>query len=34
MPFAAYQPPGAFSSDRTGKFLVTPPDEAADPAAS
>ncbi len=25
MPFAAYQPPGAFSSDRTGWFYVTEP---------
>ena len=33
MPFAAYQPPGAFSSDRTGRFFVTPPDGEVDPAA-
>ena len=26
IPFAAYQPPGAFSQDRTGWFYVTPPD--------
>ncbi len=32
MPFAAYQPPGPFSSDRTGRFFVTPPD-ADTPAA-
>lgn len=32
MPFAAYQPPGAFSPDRTGRFFVTPPDPG-DPAA-
>ncbi len=25
IPFAAYQPPGAFSQDRTGLFYVTPP---------
>jgi uncharacterized protein (DUF885 family) len=25
IPFAAYQPPGAFSPDRTGLFYVTPP---------
>jgi uncharacterized protein (DUF885 family) len=25
IPFAAYQPPGAFSEDRTGWFYVTPP---------
>ena len=29
IPFAAYQPPGAFSSDRTGWFYVTQPDSAA-----
>lgn len=29
-PFAAYHPPGAFSSDRTGRFYVTPPDEGGD----
>lgn len=27
-PFAAYQPPGPFSSDSTGWFYVTPPDAA------
>ncbi len=27
IPFAAYQPPGAFSADRTGWFYVTPPDD-------
>ena len=32
IPFAAYQPPGAFSDDRTGWFYVTPPDNDADPA--
>jgi uncharacterized protein (DUF885 family) len=26
MPYAAYQPPGAMSADRTGWFYVTPPD--------
>ena len=31
IPFAAYQPPGAFSEDRTGWFFITPPDENADP---
>jgi hypothetical protein len=25
IPFAAYQPPGAFAADRTGAFYVTPP---------
>jgi uncharacterized protein (DUF885 family) len=34
MPFAAYQPPGAFSSDRTGRFFVTPPDADMDPRVS
>ncbi|MSR07133.1 MAG: DUF885 domain-containing protein [Gemmatimonadetes bacterium] len=34
MPFAAYQPPGAFSADRTGRFFVTPPDRDTDPAVS
>ncbi len=34
IPFAAYQPPGAFSEDRTGWFYVTPPDNDADPAAA
>ncbi|MBI4420817.1 MAG: DUF885 domain-containing protein [Gemmatimonadetes bacterium] len=34
MPFAAYQAPGAFSQDRTGRFFVTPPDASTDPAAS
>ncbi len=29
VPFAAYQPPGAFSTDRTGWFYVTPPGEGA-----
>jgi hypothetical protein len=31
VPFAAYQPPGAYSADRTGWFYVTPPggDDAA-----
>ena len=33
IPFAAYQPPGAFSSDRTGWFYVTPP-SAADAVAA
>jgi len=28
IPFAAYQPPGAFSGDRTGWFYVTQPDRA------
>jgi hypothetical protein len=32
IPIAAYQPPGAFSKDRTGWFFVTPPDQDADPA--
>ncbi|MFQ6047235.1 MAG: DUF885 domain-containing protein [Gemmatimonadales bacterium] len=31
-PFAAYQPPGPFSSDRTGWFYVTPPDPGSDAA--
>jgi uncharacterized protein (DUF885 family) len=31
IPFAAYQPPGAFSDDRTGWFYITPPDKNADP---
>jgi len=31
IPFAAYQPPGAFSEDRTGRFYVTPPDADAEP---
>jgi uncharacterized protein (DUF885 family) len=31
IPFAAYQPPGVFSADRTGWFYVTPPDEGQDP---
>jgi uncharacterized protein (DUF885 family) len=31
IPFAAYQPPGAFATDRTGTFYVTPP--AADASA-
>jgi len=26
VPFAAYQPPGAFSTDRSGRFFVSPPD--------
>jgi uncharacterized protein (DUF885 family) len=30
IPFAAYQPPGAFSPVRQGWFYVTPPDAAAD----
>jgi uncharacterized protein (DUF885 family) len=34
MPFAAYQPPGAFSTDRTGRFFVTPPGPEMDPVAS
>ena len=34
MPFAAYQPPGAFSTDRTGRFFVTPPDHDTEPAVS
>ena len=29
IPFAAYQPPGAFSEDKTGWFYVTQPDRAA-----
>lgn len=29
VPFAAYQPPGAFSADRTGWFYVTSPDARA-----
>ncbi|MGD2134776.1 MAG: DUF885 domain-containing protein [Gemmatimonadales bacterium] len=28
VPFAAYQPPGAFSDDRTGRFFVTVPADA------
>jgi hypothetical protein len=31
IPFAAYHPPGAFSSDRTGWFYVTPPEAGTDP---
>jgi len=31
IPFAAYQPPGAFSEDRTGWFYITPPADDADP---
>jgi uncharacterized protein (DUF885 family) len=31
IPFAAYQPPGAFSEDRTGWFYVTPPGRDAAP---
>src|SRR6185436_528336 len=34
MPFAAYQAPGPFSSDRTGRFFVTPPDAGMDPNVS
>jgi len=34
IPFAAYQPPGAFSEDRTGWFYVTPPSADADPASA
>ena len=34
IPFAAYQPPGAFSKGRTGWFYVTPPDDDADPAVA
>ncbi len=30
IPFAAYQPPGAFSETRQGWFYVTPPDATAD----
>lgn len=30
VPFAAYQPPGAFSQDRRGWFYVTPPDGDCD----
>jgi hypothetical protein len=30
IPFAAYQPPGAFAADRTGWFYVTPPAADAD----
>jgi hypothetical protein len=33
-PLAAYQPPGPFSSDRTGRFFVTPPDPSADGAVA
>jgi hypothetical protein len=32
IPFAAYQPPGAFSQDRTGFFYVTPPPRDVGPA--
>jgi len=32
IPFAAYQPPGAFSSLKLGWFYVTPPDRSADSA--
>ena len=32
IPFAAYQPPGAFAEDRTGAFYVTPPAAAQPPA--
>lgn len=31
VPFAAYQPPGAFAGDRTGTFFVTPPAAGASP---
>ena len=31
VPFAAYHPPGPYSSDRTGWFYVTPPDLDDDP---
>jgi uncharacterized protein (DUF885 family) len=34
MPFAAYQAPGPFSSDRTGRFFVTPPDPEMEAKAS
>jgi len=34
IPFAAYQPPGAFSDDRTGWFYVTPPARDASPEAA
>ncbi len=34
MPFAAYQAPGPFSPDRTGRFFVTPPDADTDAAVS
>ena len=32
IPFAAYDSPGAFSTDRTGSFYVTTPDPALSPA--
>jgi len=34
IPFAAYQPPGAFSESRIGWFYVTPPAADADPTVS
>ncbi len=34
IPFAAYQPPGAFSRDRRGWFYVTPPERKDDPEAA
>ncbi|HWP36252.1 MAG TPA: DUF885 domain-containing protein [Gemmatimonadales bacterium] len=34
MPYAAYQPPGAMSADRTGWFYVTPPDPSLPPEAA
>ncbi len=33
-PFAAYQPPGVFSADRSGRFYVTPPDESVEAAVA
>jgi len=32
IPYAAYQPPGPFTADRTGWFYVTPPDASYDAA--
>ncbi len=34
IPFAAYQPPGAFSEDKTGLFYVTPPGRDLSPDAA
>ncbi len=34
IPFAAYQPPGAFSEDKTGLFYVTPPGDDMGPDAA
>ena len=34
VPYAAYQPPGAFSENRTGLFYVTSPDDGLEPDAA